>query len=188
MRSNGVAVLDIRSGEVCAIVGERGVNNTFIIKSKYTCAYDGFAEGELLDENNFVSAVCDVVKSTLAATGGVKNFFVGVPGEFSNLLNVDKVLSFSSAKRITSGDCKVLTDMSEPRDTGDFGIIRSSCLYYVLSDKRKVIDPVGEVSDSLQGKFSFYCCKNSFKNLLENIFDKFSVSVNFIPSDYAQAM
>ena len=65
MRTNCVAILDIRSAEITALVGERGVNGTFIIKSKYTCAYDGYAEGELLDVENFVSAVCDVVKSTL---------------------------------------------------------------------------------------------------------------------------
>ena len=81
MRSNGVAVLDIRSGEVCALVGERGVNGTFIIKSKYNCGYDGFAEGELLSEESFISAVSSAVKSTLSASGAIKTFFVGVPGE-----------------------------------------------------------------------------------------------------------
>lgn len=33
MRKKSVAVLDIRSSEITAAVGERGVNNTFIIKS-----------------------------------------------------------------------------------------------------------------------------------------------------------
>lgn len=67
MRKKSVAVLDIRSSEVTAVVGERGVNNTFIIKSKYTCAYDGYAEGKLIDEDGFLSAVNDVVKSTVSA-------------------------------------------------------------------------------------------------------------------------
>ena len=43
MRRKSVAVLDVRSSEITAVVGERGVNNTFIIKSKYSCAYDGYA-------------------------------------------------------------------------------------------------------------------------------------------------
>ena len=67
MRNKSVAVLDIRSLEVTAVVGERGVNNTFIIKSKYSCAYDGYAEGEMIDEDSFLSAVTDVVKSTIAS-------------------------------------------------------------------------------------------------------------------------
>ena len=102
MRTNCVAILDIRSAEMTAVVGERSVNGTFIIKSKYTCAYDGFAEGELLDVDNFISAVCDVVKSTLSCGSGIKSFYVGVPGEFLKLVSVDKVLSFQSAKKISA--------------------------------------------------------------------------------------
>ena len=74
MRAKYVAVLDIRSSEVTAVVGERGVNNTFIIKSKYTCDYEGYAEGELLDINSFVCAVTEAVKSTLASNSGIKSF------------------------------------------------------------------------------------------------------------------
>ena len=85
MRRKSVAVLDIRSSEITAGVGERGVNNTFIIKSKYSCAYDGYAEGELLDKDNFLSAVHDVVKSTVSAFGGVRSFIVGEPGELIKL-------------------------------------------------------------------------------------------------------
>lgn len=190
MRANCVAVLDIRSAEMTAVVGERGVNNTFIIKSKYTCAYDGYADGELLDVRSFVSAVCDVVKSTLASNRGIKGFYVGVPGEFSKLVNVDKVLSFSSAKKISSADLRTLTEMSAPADDEKWRTIRHSCLYYVLSDKRKLIDPVGAVSDSLQGKFCFYKCNNSFVGCLMDAFKRFKEiqTVNLIPVTYAEAM
>ena len=81
MRKNYVAVLDVRSADITAVVGERGVNNTFIIKHKSTCAYDGYAEGELLDVGGFSSALTEVVKSTLFAASRIKTFYVGVPGE-----------------------------------------------------------------------------------------------------------
>ena len=98
MRKKSVAVLDIRSSEITAVVGERGVNNTFIIKSKYTCAYDGYAEGKLIDEDSFLFAVNDAVRSTVSATGGIRTFYVGVPGEFTKIINTDKVTSFQSVK------------------------------------------------------------------------------------------
>ena len=83
MRNKSVAVLDIRSSEVCAAVAERGVNNTFIIKSKYTCSYDGYADGELLDIASFTSAVKKVVGNTVAASGEkFTRFYVGIPDEF----------------------------------------------------------------------------------------------------------
>ena len=190
MRSNCVAVLDVRSGGVCAIVGGRGVNNTFIIKSKYECAYDGFAEGEFIDEESFISAVRDVVRSTLTAGNGVKKFFIGVPGEFIKLLTVDKVLGFQSAKKITGADCRLLVDASVPDCGDDYRIIRHSNVYFVLSDKRKVINPVGETSDGLQGKICFYACKTAFTSAVNKAFSKFGGigEINFIPSDYAQAI
>lgn len=190
MRSNCVAVLDIRSSEMTAVVGERGVNNTFIIKSKYSCAYEGYADGELLDVKSFISAVSDVVKSTLASNSGIKCFYVGVPGEFLKLVNVDKVLSFSSAKKINSSDMNTLISMSFPADDGKWRTIRHSCLYYVLSDKRKMIDPKGAVSDSLQGKFCFYKCRNYFIGCVMEAFKRFKSveTVNFIPTIHAEAM
>lgn len=190
MRKKSVAVLDIRSSEITSVVGERGVNNTFIIKSKYSCGYDGFAEGELLDEDGFLSAVSDVVKSTLASMSGVKTFYVGVPGEFTKTVNVDKVMSFQSAKKITQTDCDYLAGMAAPADTDEYQTIKHSCLYYVLSDKRKLIDPVGMPSDSLMGRFCFYQCKNSFVDILLKAFKKFSdiENINLIPTVYAEAL
>ncbi|MDE6001624.1 MAG: hypothetical protein K2G96_04835, partial [Clostridia bacterium] len=114
MRKKSVAVLDIRSSEITAVVGERGVNNTFIIKSKYSCDYDGYAEGEFLDADSFVDAVRDVVKCTLTALGGIKSFFVGVPGEFLNVVNFEKVSSIPTAKKHSRADCEDLAEMSTP--------------------------------------------------------------------------
>lgn len=190
MRTNCVAILDIRSAEISAVVGERGVNGTFIIKSKYASPYDGFAEGELLDVDNFISVVCDLVKSTLSGGSVVKNFYVGVPGEFLKLINVDKVLSFQSAKKISAADCETLIELCASPDNEKWKTIRCGCLYYVLSDKRKVINPIGAVSDSLQGKCSFYQCNQSFSDCVTAAFDRFKeiVSVNLIPMNYAEAI
>ncbi len=191
MRNKSVAVLDIRSSEICAAVGERGVNNTFIIKSKYSCAYDGFAEGVLLDEESFDSAVYEAVKNTLSAYGErIKTFYIGVPDEFIKVVNTDKVLSFASPKKITGAHVESLVNLSRPKDTDDYTAIKRSALYYVLPDKRRVIDPVGAVANSLRGVFGFYLCKKSFVHSLLNAFKKFGgiKNLNLIPQCYAQAM
>lgn len=190
MRKKYVAVLDIRSSEITSVVGERGVNNTFIIKSKYTCEYDGYADGELLDVQRFISAVSDMVRSTLGSASGIKTFYVGVPGEFLKHIVTDEVLTFSSAKKIHRSDLLSLSKMSAPPEEEKWRTIRHSCLYYVLSDKRKVIDPVGAVSDSLQGRFCFYKCANVFIDCLMEAFRKFKEiqNINLIPITYAEAM
>lgn len=190
MRKNYVAVLDIRSSEITSVVGERGVNNTFIIKSKYTCSYDGYAEGELLDVESFVSAVSEMVRNTIGSASGIKTFYVGVPGEFLKLVNTDNVLSFHSAKKIHRSDLQTLCRMCTPPEEDKWRTIRHSCLYYVLSDKRKVIDPLGAVSDSLHGKFCFIKCANVFIDCLMRAFRKFGEiqNINLIPTNFAEAM
>lgn len=190
MRTNSVAVLDVRSSEITALVGERGVNNTFIIKSKYVCAYDGYAEGELLDVKSFTSALREAVKSTISASDGVKDFFVGVPGEFLKLVCTDKAISFKSAKKINRSDCETLIEMSIPEPSAGWKIIRHSCPYFILSDKRKITDPVGAVSDSLQGKCCFYECNTAFIGCVKDVFANFKSveTVKFIPMNYAEAM
>lgn len=190
MRSKSAAVLDVSSTTVTAVVGNRGVNNTFIVKNQFKSSYDGYAEGELLDIHSFISAVTEVVSGVVSASSGIKTFYVGVPGEFLRLINSDKVLSFSSAKKISNADCRTLVEKSAPGDSEKWRTIKHSCLYYVLSDKRKVIDPVNCLSDSVQGKFCFFQCKNSFIGCLMDAFKNFKsiVSVNLIPTPLAQAL
>lgn len=190
IRSGYVAVLDVRSSDITAVVGERGVNNTFIIKSKYTCAYDGYAEGRLLDTQSFTSAVSEVVRNTLASSGALKTFYVGVPGEFIKIVNTDKVINFQSAKKIHRSDLQTLISLSTPEREEKWRTIRNSCAYYVLSDKRKLINPVGAVSDSLQGKFSFFKCDNTFINCLTDAFKNFAEirDLNLIPTPLAEAL
>lgn len=189
LRNKSVAVLDIRSSDLCACVGERGVNGTFIIKSKYSCSYDGYADGELLDADGFNDAVRDVVKATLsAACGKITEFYVGVPGEFVKVVNTDKTISFSSAKKISKTHVSRLKEASELYCDEDYAVVDCSSLYYVLADKRRVIDPVGYVTDSLRGKLCYYLCKTSF---CERVLDAFSVfkgiNVEFISTGLAQA-
>lgn len=185
-----VAVLDIRSAEMTAVVGERGVNNTFIIRSKYTVQYDGYAEGELLGKDSFVSAIGEAVRYTLSSNKGIKTFYVGVPGEFLRLENVDKSISLQGSKRVTQSDIMDLEDMASPPNGKEWRTIRHSCLYYVLSDARKVIDPVGNTSEYLLGRFSFYRCSTAFIGSVLKAFKPFKeiADIKLIPVNYAEAM
>lgn len=189
MRNTSVAVLDIRSSEICAAVGERGVNNTFIIKSKYSCEYDGYADGELLDVKSFNVAVSECVKNTLAAAGcRISGFFVGVPGEFLNVVNTDKVLSFPSPRKIRDAQIEQLKELSRPQHESGYTEIECSPVYYVMSDKRRMIDPYGCITDSLRARLCWFFAKTSFVECVTRVLDKFPVirDINFIPSALAE--
>lgn len=174
MRNKSVAVLDIRSGEICAVIAEKGVNNTFIIKSKYSVEYDGYAEGELLDVAGFIAAVRNVVDSALSSVNGlVKQFYVSIPAEFTETVTTDKVITFNNAQKITAKHIDTLTSVSIPEVGEENRVIGCGALYYILSDKRKVSDPLGVISDSLRAGMSFFVCKTNFLECIESAFDAF---------------
>jgi cell division protein FtsA len=186
-----VAVLDIRSSEVCAVVGERGVNNTFIIKSKYSCNYEGYEEGVLLDENSFFAAIGEVVKSTLSCCGRrINTFYVSVPGEFLKVVCGQKAISFPAPKKITKSNVEQLISVAQPNEEKSYSTIYRSPIYYMLADKRRVIDPVGIVSDTLSGRISYFRCKNYFIEKLKTAFLQFSgiSNLNLIPQNLAEAL
>lgn len=191
MRNYSVAVLDIRSTEICAALAEKGVNHTFIIKNKAQVSYDGFAEGELLDIENFNRAVAEALTSAFSSLyGRVKRLYVSVPAEFTGVKLTDKTVSFNSPQAVSSRHIQLLSELSAPQAEAGKTIISSSALYYVLSDNRNVIDPVGIVSDSLRGRLSFYTAKTSFLECVERAVGR-CLSVGefcWIPEVHSQSM
>ncbi len=191
MRNKSVAVLDIRSSEICAAIAEKGVNNTFIIKSKYSKSYEGFAEGELLDTEDFISAIREAVGSIVASAGSpVKRLYVGVPCEFTQAVQTDKVISFHSSQRISPRHIQTLIDASEPETEEDETIIKCGELYYVLSDKRRLVNPMGMVSDSLRAKLCFFKCKRAFTDAVTHALKTFGTvkQIRFLPQNYTEGL
>ena len=191
MLNKSVALIDVRSSEITAVVAERGVNKTFIIKSSFTANYDGYAEGQFLDARGFGEALASVMKRTLAACGDrAGTVWVCVPGEFTRIVNTDNVLSFQGTRKVKRADIVSLERSSLPEAGKGWELVRSGCLYYVLSDMRRIVDPVGMLTDSLRGRLCHYLCSSSFCECVRNALSQFrSVSaVNFIPAVHAEAM
>lgn len=191
MLNKSVAVVDVRSSDITAVVAERGVNNTFVIKSKFSSPYDGFAEGQFLDAGSFADALRSVVRSTAEACGGkIRTLYISVPGEFTNVVVSDNTIGFQSAKRVSRNDVKALEESSYPKKRKGWRYIRSGCLYYVLSDMRRVVDPVGMLSDSLRGRLCHYLCASFFCETCENALAGFGAitRINYIPSVHAEAI
>lgn len=191
MRNKSVTVLDIRSSEICAAIAEKGVNNTFIIKSKYSKSYEGFAEGELLDIDDFVSAVREALGDMVSsADSPVKRVYVGVPCEFTEAVQTDKVITFQSSQRISQRHVQNLIDASKPAVGDGETIIKCGALYYVLSDKRKLVNPLGMVSDSLRARLCFYKCKTAFTDTVKRALKAFETvkDIVFLPQNYTEGL
>ena len=101
MGRKSVAVLDIRSSEVSVIVGERGVNNTFVFKAIHTEEYDGYDESVFLDEAGLASAIVSSVTAVERICGErIRGLYVGVPGAFTRVVPKEQLVGFPKNRTI----------------------------------------------------------------------------------------
>ena len=163
MQKKQAAVIDIGSSKITAIVGERGINKTFIIKAKYTYEYDGFADGEFFDEEKLKLILIDAVKKlSVVMRGKLDIVYVGVPAEFTSLIVKNSQISFPKKKRITEEDVDTLFDAAFVVGADKNTLINRSAVVYELGDFRMLANPINSYSETLKGKLSFILCDEYF--------------------------
>jgi len=70
-----------------------------------------------------------------------------------------------------------------------YTLIKQSNVYYITSDKRRTIDPVGMVSDSLEGYLSYFLCNDYYRNLMNSILSQYGIKkVVFLPTSLAESL
>ena len=165
MQKKQVAVLDVGSSKITAIIGERGINKTFLVKGRFEYEYDGFADKVFFDAGKLVDILRSCVHDIRSVLG--KDFtllYVGVPGEFTEVVVRESQISFSGKHRIRSDDVDALYDSAFVIQSPNHTIINRSAIVYELDDFRCLADPIGYSSEILKGKLSFVICDNYFIN------------------------
>ena len=163
MKKNDVAILDFGSLGVTAMVGERGVNKTFVIKGESFFKYDGFADGRFFNEEKLVEILNEATQEIKKIMRTLPNtIFVGVPGAFTTVSVKDGRISFAKKKKITEEDVDMLFDAAFKMSSKEKTLINRSAILYELDDHRRLANPVGVTCEVLKGKLSFIECDNYF--------------------------
>ena len=189
MRNKQVAIIDFGSSEIRAVVGEKGVNQTFIIKAKKTFAYDGYTSNTFLSPEQVKSVLLDVgdfFKNTGKITDNV--VYVGVPSNFTQIFNKDCQISFDKSKKITEDDVEKLYDSAFVNSNANRTLINRSAIIYELNDYRRLAYPVGMQSNLLKGKLSFVVCDNYFVNAVKPSLEFNGYKAEFVSCSLAQSM
>ncbi len=185
-----VAIIDIGSSKLTAIVGERGINQTFIIKGEAEFKYEGFCVGEIFDEKEFRDSLASAtrfLKKTMR--GSLTNVYVSVPSAFTKILVKDSQISFSKKKKITDEDVDKLFDAAFVSSGSKDALINRSAIVYELDDYRRLASPIGATSEILKGKLSFVLCDNRFIDLVtSSVKSGGASSVEFVSRSLAEAM
>ena len=163
MKKETAMIIDVGSSKITSLIGESGVNKTFIVRGRKDFAYEGFCDGEFFDVNSLKQAINDAVENLTQNAGErVKTVFVSVPAEFTMVVRRDYQITFPKRKKVTEEDVNRLFDEAFTEDTDSYTLINRSSILFELDDFRRFADPVGETSETLKGRLSFVLCKNYF--------------------------
>ena len=191
MSQGMVAVLDIGSSSVRIVVGKRGINGTFNILGTGESEYSGYVDGEFLDTNELATAI-NLAKANAETNSGleIRDLFVGVPGEFS--LCETKLVSQNYPKKIRISKENV-QDLFLKASGSEFEtthtMINCSGIYFVLSDNRRVVDPVGERSSRLSASISCIWADNTFIEIINGILSNLGIqNCEYLSSPLAEGM
>ncbi len=189
MLKDCVAILSIGSSNISLIVGERGVNGTFVFRANVSREYYPFSSGEFTDikelEGVIFRLVSDVKKSSEITE--ISKIFVGIPGEFLKTVTKNYKITFNSVKKINEKVLKTLYDIAFEDVDCEYTLAHRSAVYYTV-DNVKVSNPIGKKGSSLAGRLSFCLVSNNFKEVIVNVLKKCKVKeVKFISEDYAES-
>lgn len=190
MRKNTVAVLDVGSSKLNLIIGERGLNKTFRIKSSAVVSYAGFSEGEFLEPKDLPNEIIAAVrKAEMGLRDKIEVLYVGVPGEFVQQYCKHFTIPLQKKKRITEDDINKLYDTAFAVKSQRYQLIARSAVNFVLSGNRLVSLPKGLVSDSLGGMLSFYLCEVNFLKVFDKALKEAGVKhIEYFPTSLAEVL
>lgn len=189
MLKKQVAALDVGSSKITAVVGERGINKTFVIKARRDFEYDGFADGEFFNLETLKRTIHFCGEFIKSSVRGVEEIYVGVPGAFTEVTVRDSQISFPRKKRIDEEDVEGLFDAAFVLSSSKSTLINRSAIVYELDDYRRLANPVGESSEILKGKLSFITCRNYFIEIFKPALRALGFSAaEFVSSPLAEAM
>lgn len=183
------AVLDIGSSKISVMIGERGINNTFNIKSGAEENYDGFLDGEFLSEDSLREAIVSAVsKAESNLRYKIKKLYISVPSEFSFCSVKEVNVTFPKRKRIKDNDVFEIFDSCQNFPEDNF-VINRSPIYFILDDNRKVLNPVGCVTNKLNVLISFIVTEKRFIDLISSILSSINIDmVDFVSSALSEAL
>lgn len=191
MNKDLVAVLDIGSSKITALVGKREVNNSIKILASSEYEYEGYASGEFVDtaslQESVALAIFDIEKDLGRE---IKDIFVGVPAEFC--FAYDKLLTkiFPKKTKITPKivDSLFLED-NEENPYLTHTVINKASLFYIVNDENKTNEPVGMYANKLQTRVGYILVDNGFKQLMTTILNGIGIkNFDFISHTLSEAV
>ncbi len=187
MLKDAVAVIDIGSYSLTAVIGENGINNNFTIRAIKKCEHDALF-GEI-DEKKLYEAVEESIKTVSAsAKARLDEVYIGVPGQYLRLINKEQRAFYNRKRRIGEKELKDLYDGACSNiNTGDYEIISRSSVCFYVDGGLRVDDVLGVRTASIASYVSIFLARKDFLFTMRRFMEQLKIrKVHFIPVPLAE--
>ncbi|MBR3105945.1 MAG: hypothetical protein IKH30_02030 [Clostridia bacterium] len=168
-----VATIDFGTSKIVALIAETSGQQRCDIIGAGTVPYDGYMEGRWNDPDQLNTYIENAVHAAEEqAHTRIKEIFVGVPGDFSQVRTVEVKIDLQGTDpRVTD---KSLSDLFD-KAAEQLGQIRGSIIHrspawFIVDDGKKTLEPMGVRGYELRAMISFVIADQFF---LEDIQERF---------------
>ena len=189
--SKDIAVLDVNSRLVSAIVGARRAQSVFGIKAMAEKQHQGYENGEWFDKDETVALAKSVlIESMKEADSRTKKLFVGVPAEFVAVVAKEVSVRLDRQRRVIDDDVAYLLKKGDDFDKDKYVTINTSAIYYSLDDEEKIYSDVRDMEASrVNACVSYMLCEKSFVDMFDEVASSLGFTdVKYVATCWAEGM
>ena len=186
-----IAVLDVNSRLISAIVGSKRAQSVFGIKSLVEKQHQGYENGEWFDKDDTVdiakSVLLDAMKSAEART---KKLFIGVPAEFVTVVTKEVGIRLDRQRRVIDDDIDYLLKKGDDFDTDKYLTINTSAIYYSVNGDEKIYSDVRDMeATGVDACVSYMLCERSFVKTFDEVASSLGFTdVRYVATCWAECM
>lgn len=186
-----IAVLDVNSRLVTAIVGSKRAQSVFGIKAMAEKQHQGYENGEWFDKDETVEFAKSVlVEAMKEAESRTKRLFVGVPAEFVVVITKEVSIRLDRRRRVVDDDIAYLLKKGDDFDSNKYVTINTSAIYYSLDDQDKIYNDVRDMEAvKVDACVSYMLCEKSFIDMFDKVASLLGFTdVKYVATCWAECM
>ena len=186
-----IAVLDVNSRLISAIVGSKRAQSVFGIKSLVEKQHQGYENGEWFDKDDTVdiakSVLLDAMKSAESRT---KKLFIGVPAEFVTVVTKEVGIRLDRQRRVIDDDIDYLLKKGDDFDTDKYLTINTSAIYYSVNGYEKIYSDFRDMeATGVDACVSYMLCERSFVKTFDEVASSLGFTdVRYVATCWAECM
>lgn len=186
-----IAILDVTSRLISAIVGVKKAQSVFGVKAIIEKENSGFENGEWFDKEDTISVATAVLKEAMqTAESSTKKLFIGVPAEFIATVTKPVSITLDRERRVVDADINFLIEKGNTFNSDNHVLINSAPVEFSVDASDKTYRDVrGLTASSVQGTVSYMLCEKSFVDMFDEVGNSLGFKeIKFVSTAWAEGI